>query len=158
MKVARVLSVVSLLLLASASFSVAAPGDGPSSVDATWAKAFKANDVEAAVACYAPDAILWMPEAPEAKGTAAIRDGYKGFFAANKVQDVSTKEIHRETTGNRSVSWGTFSMTVLPTGAAKPVTATGRYTEVTENRGGKWVYVVDHASEDPAPTANPAKK
>ena len=153
MKVARVLSLVSLLVIASASFSVAAPGDGPSSVDATWAKAFKANDVEAAVACYSPDAILWMPDAPEAKGTAAIRDGYKGFFAANKVQDVSTKEIHRETNGNRSVSWGTFSMTVLPAGAAKPVTATGRYTEVTENRGGKWVYVVDHASEDPAPAA-----
>jgi ketosteroid isomerase-like protein len=158
MKVIRVLSVVALLLVASASFSLAAPGDGPSSVDAAWANAFKANDLEATVACYAPDAILWLPEAPEFKGTAAIRDGYKGFFAANKVQDVSTKEFHRETTGNRSISWGTFSMTVLPNGAAKPVTETGRYTEVTENRGGKWVYVVDHASTDPAPAAAPAKK
>jgi len=161
MKFTRVLFAVSLFAIVSASASIcfAAPGaDGPASVDAAWAKAFKANDLEAVVACYAPDSVAWLPDTAQAKGTAAIREGYRAFFAENKVQDVSTTEMHRETIGNRSLSWGTFSMTILPKGAAAPVKGTGRYSEVVENRGGKWMYAFDHASMDPAPPAAPAKK
>ncbi len=66
---------------------------------------------------------------------------------------VGFRDMHHETMGNRTVSWGTFSMTLVPKALGKPVTATGRFTEVTEKRGGKWVYVVDHAPRDPMPAA-----
>ena len=50
----------------------AAPEPGTTAVETQWLKAIKANDLEAIVACYAPDAVLWGPGDPEARGTAAI--------------------------------------------------------------------------------------
>jgi hypothetical protein len=37
------------------------------------------------------------------------------------------------------------------------VTETGRYTEVAKRVGKKWVYTVDHASDDPAPAPAASK-
>ncbi len=154
MKLTRLLLLLPFLLMASAGLAApTTPAGGPASVDAAWAKAFKAMDLEAVMACYAPDAVAWLPDSPQAKGTQAIRESYRAFFAENTVQDVSTSEIRHETMGNRSVSWGTFSMRTLPKATGQPVTATGRFTEVTEKRNGRWVYVVDHGSMDPAPAA-----
>ncbi len=153
MKLTRVLLLPGLLIASVALAAPTTPADGPGSVDAAWAKAFKANDLEAVVACYAPDGVAWVPDSPQAKGTQAIRESFRVFFAENTVQDISISEMHHDSVANRSVSWGTYSMTIVPKATGKPVTATGRFTEVTEKRGGKWVYVVDHASMDPMPAA-----
>ena len=45
---------------------------GMQALDAAWVKAMKTNDVEAATACYAADAVMWFPDAPEARGAKAI--------------------------------------------------------------------------------------
>ncbi len=136
---------------ASASAAPAAP-EGVEAVDAAWMKAFKANDIEAVMACYAPDAVAWLPDSPEARGEKAIRETYRGLFAANTIQDVSASDVHYQTVGSRSVGWGRFVMTLVPKGGGKPVAAPGRFVEMAEKRNGRWVYVVDHASMDPAPT------
>lgn len=99
--------------------------------------------------------MAWLPDAPEAKGAPAIREGYRAFFAGNTVQDVTVSDTHYSTVGNRSIGWGRFSMTLVPKATGKAVVATGRFTDVAEKRGGKWLYTVDHASMDPAPA--PAK-
>lgn len=155
----KILFVLVLSLLAAGSgLAAPPPADGAAAVDAAWMKAFKANDIEGVMACYALDAVLWLPDAPGANGAAAIRETYRGFFAQNKVQDVAIVEPHYETVGSRSVAWGKFSMTLLPKGADKPVVATGRFTEISEKRNGRWVYSVDHASIDPPPATSPAAK
>ncbi len=157
MKRIRVLLVVPFLLVALRALAAPSP-QGGAGVDAAWMKAFKANDIEAVVACYAADAVAWLPDSPEAKGTQAIRENYRSFFAENTIQDVAIADNHYATVGNRSVAWGRFTMTFVPKATGKPVVATGRFTEVTEKRNGRWVYTVDHASMDPAPAAAAAPK
>ena len=77
----------------------AAAEDGAKQVDEAWLKAIKANDVNALVACYAPDAVMWLPDAPEAKGEAAIRATYAGLLAANTVVDASLQNAVYQTAG-----------------------------------------------------------
>ena len=149
------MSVVVLCLLVPPVFAAEAE-TGAKSVDAAWVKAIKANDLEGVLACYAPDAVVWMPDAPEASGAKAIRAAYEGFLGANTVQDVTMTDTHYQTSGNLSAGWGRFSMTLVPKAGGAPMTMTGRFTEAVERRGGSWVYVADHASAEPPP-APPAK-
>src|SRR5439155_14253636 len=46
---------------------------GARAVDEAWVKAMTGNDLNAVMACYSRDAVMWLPEAPEAKGHEAIR-------------------------------------------------------------------------------------
>jgi ketosteroid isomerase-like protein len=61
------------------------------------------------------------------------------------------------TSGNLAASSGTFSMTVTPKGGGAAQTMEGRYSSVAVRKGGKWMYVSDHASLPlPAPAEAPA--
>jgi ketosteroid isomerase-like protein len=131
-----------------------AAGSGTGQADGCWRKAFLVGDADAITKCYAPDAVLWFPGGPMAKGSKEIHDGYAGFFSANTVKDAAVKEMGSKTVGNDSVGWGTYTVTTTPKAGATTVTETGRYTEVAKRIGGKWVYVVDHASNDPPPSAS----
>lgn len=150
--VTRAWLIVPLLLFSSALVVHAA--DSPTKeVDAAWIKAMKANDVDAVVKCYAPDAIAALPGAPLARGDKAIRAVYEGLLSANTVTDVSISETAHRQTRNVATGWGTFSLTLTPKTGGGPTTMNGRYTVVVERRAGKWFYVVDHASAEPAPEA-----
>ncbi len=138
-----------LLLLLVPSMPILAQEAGVKATDAAWTKAMKANDLEAVVACYAPDAVAWLPDAPEAVGTAAIRAGYKNLLDANTVKDVVLTPINAKTTGDMSTGWGRFSMTMTPKAGGAAVTMKGRYLAAAQKQGGKWVYVVDQASAEP---------
>jgi uncharacterized protein (TIGR02246 family) len=122
---------------------------GAKALDAAWMKAMKANDVEAVMACYASDAVVWLPGSAEARGQTAIRAAYQGLFSANTVQDVAVSDTHYKTSGSLSAGWGHFSLTLAPRSGGTPVTMKGRFTEATERRHGRWVYIADHASADP---------
>lgn len=130
---------------------VLAQGDGVKATDAAWTRAMKANDLDAVVACYAPDAVVWLPDSPEAVGTAAIRAGYKNLLDANTVKDVVLMPVNAKTSGDMSTGWGHFSMTLAPKDGGAAVSMKGRYLAAAQKQGGKWVYVVDHASAEPAP-------
>ena len=146
-----ILGVATLAVASFGSRAVAAGEDGVQAVDAAWEKAVEANDLDAVMAYYAPDAVAWLPGSPELKGAEAIRQSYKDLFAANTIKDVSFSETHYTTVGERSVGWGRFSLSLVPKGSDRPVVALGRFTEVAERRGGRWIYVLDHASAEPAP-------
>ena len=73
--------------------------EGAKDVDAAWLKAVKANDVDAVVACYWPDAVMWLPDAPEARGEKAIRAAYAGLLGANTVVDASLTDAVYQTSG-----------------------------------------------------------
>jgi uncharacterized protein (TIGR02246 family) len=151
-----------LVLAATAAVAGAAPGpNGVESVDLAWKKAIIANDLEAVLACYAPDAVAWLPDSPEAKGATAIRESYKALLGANTIRDFMMSDTHYELHGDRAVGWGRFVLTLVPKtpADAKPVSIAGRFSEVAVKRDGRWVYLVDHASAEPPPAiAAPAKK
>lgn len=136
----------------------AAAQEGAKGVDAAWLKAIKANDVEAIVACYAPDAVLWLPGAPEARGTKAIRDVYAGLLSSSTVADVSILNATYETSGDLSAAWGNFTLTLQPKSGGSPTVLKGRFASASKKIGGKWAYVADLASDDPPPPAPPAPK
>ena len=112
--------------------------------DQAWTKAMKANDLDAIMALYAPDAVAYFPDG-DFKGKEAIRKSWTDFLAMFTVKD-ATSEGTYETTGNTSLGWGYWSITVVPKGGSEPMVLKGRATVVVKRIGGKWLYVVDHAS------------
>jgi len=153
---ARLVCTLALSILALPCAAADAPA-GPKSVDAAWVKAMKANDLEGVMKCYAPNAVVWFPGETEARGEKAIRELYTGFLGANRVQDVVLSDDHEEISGDVCGRWGHFQMTIVPKAGGAPVTMTGRFTEVLKKKGGRWVYVADHASDDPPPKTPPEK-
>ena len=122
----------------------------PGSSQACWQPAFEKGDADAVAKCYAPDAVLWLPGAPVMKGRDAIRAGYVDFFAASTIKAVKLTELGKASHGNEATSWGTFSVVTVSKKDGKETTELGRYTDVSRRIGGRWQYVVDHASDDPA--------
>lgn len=120
-------------------------------VDEGWRKAIITNDLNAIVALYGEDAVMWLPDAPEAKGREAIRKSYAGLLAANTVTDASFTNTHYQTSGNLSVGWGEFTLVLAPKAGGAPVSMAGYFSVIAKKEGDKWVYVVDHASALPAP-------
>ena len=144
--------VCGVTLLSAAAFAADA---GLPTVDAAWMKAMKANSLDAVLACYAPDAVMWFPEAPEARGTNAIREIYKAYFDTYTVTDATLSNTSYLTYGDVSTGWGNFVLTLKPKKGGETVVLKGRFTGVAKQNGGKWAYVSDHASATPAPP--PAK-
>jgi uncharacterized protein (TIGR02246 family) len=155
-RLAGALLLATLLVLAEAATLTAADLTGAEAVDTAWTKAMMAGDVNAVMACYASDAVLWFPGSAEARGEKAIRDLYTGFLSANTVTDVSIKNSHYDTVQNLSAGWANFSLTVQPKGGGAATSMHGRFIDVAKKIDGKWKYVADHASADPPPAEKPA--
>ena len=138
---------------------------GAQAADEALARAFKANDVEALAAVYAPDAVLFPPGAVAQRGRDAIRKGFTDFLAHYRITDFVATESHYETSGDLSSGWGLFTMTAVPrSGSGSPMRWEGRFSSVARRIGGKWLLVSDHASipmgappQAPRPVSNPAR-
>ena len=137
-------------LLLTVATPLAAAEHGAQVVDQAWVKAMKANDLEAVVALYAPDAVAYFPDG-DFKDKAAIRKSWTDFLATYTVKDCTTVGTY-DTTGDMSVGWGHWTLSMTPKAGGAPVTFTGRATVLAKKIGGKWLYVVDHASV-PLPAA-----
>jgi len=114
---------------------------------------FKAANADAVAACYAEDAIIWFPGGSMAKGRQAIRDGFAHFFTEVTVKDVALSPIGEETVGQTKVTWGTYTISHVDKATQAESVTRGRYTDVQKKIGGRWLYIVDHPSDDPPPTA-----
>jgi len=129
--------------------------DGLKGVDEAWIRAVKAGNVDAVVALYAPDAVLYPPDAMEARGTAAIRASYESMLGAVVVNEASIDSQY-QTSGDVSVGFGKATLTMTPKAGGSPQVMSVRVTAVARRIGGKWLYMVDHASV-PLPPPPPAK-
>jgi ketosteroid isomerase-like protein len=138
------------LVLGGSAF---AADTGVKAVDAAWGKAMMSNSVDAVMACYASDAIAWLPEQAEAKGTAAIRTAYQGLLNTVTIVSASLPETHYDNSGKIAVGWGRYNLTVIEKSSGQTNVWAGRFTELAERRNGRWVYILDHASPDPEPMA-----
>jgi uncharacterized protein (TIGR02246 family) len=147
--------VVATGILGMASMAAGATEFAPGSAQACWIDAFRAMDADAVAACYADDAVLWFPGGPMAKGRQAIHDGFAGYFAASTVKEMTIEEMGRESMGDALAAWGTWKLTVVDKQSGAERTMTGRYSDVSKKIDGKWLYVMDHPSDDPPPPPAP---
>jgi uncharacterized protein (TIGR02246 family) len=142
------------MLAASVLMALALPAlaaDAEASVQDCWKPAFLAADADAVAQCYAEDAVLFLPGAPKMEGREAIRAGYADFFAHFTIKSMTLAEAGHQAMGDHAASWGAFTLVTVSKEDGKETTEVGRYTDVSRKQGGRWVYVVDHASDDPPP-------
>jgi uncharacterized protein (TIGR02246 family) len=145
-----------VLFVSGALFAVSVFAQGIKDLDKAWVNAAKAGDVEALVKLYAPTAVTYMPDEMKAKGTPEIRESFKKFLGASTVREMTLTYDYSTTSGDLAVSSGNYSITVEPKGGGAAQTMEGRFTSVAERKGGKWMYVSDHASMPMAPPPPPA--
>ena len=148
---ARTLAALALLAAPAATLLAADQADYRDSVGAAWEKAFKANDLDAVSNLYASDAVAWFPDEVEHRGATAIRESYKEWFDGFTIMDAKLINSHHLGDTSHRTNWGNFTLTMKQKSDGKVITMTGRYTDIQEKRGGRWVYIVDHASADPPP-------
>jgi ketosteroid isomerase-like protein len=119
----------------------------------------KSNNADTVAACYAEDAILWFPGGPMAKGRTAIRDGFAGYMASMTIKDATLNQMGEAAMGDTRTTWGTYAMTLVDKASGKETVEHGRYVDVQKKIDGRWQYIVDHPSDEPAPVAaSPAAK
>jgi uncharacterized protein (TIGR02246 family) len=147
-KLTRLLVIV-FLVLSPTGAAFPAPADEASTVIDHWAAAYSANDADAVVKLYAPDAILLGTVSPIlSEGTEAIR----AYFArlpgsGNKVVIGERRTV---ALGDDAVlATGFYEFTRLQDG--NPVPTPARFTMVVVNRGGEWVILHHHSSMRPKP-------
>jgi uncharacterized protein (TIGR02246 family) len=140
-----------MCLLLGVAIAAAARGaeTGAAAVDARWAAAIKANDLEAVMACYAPDAVMWLPGAAEARGEKAIREFYQGLLSGNTVKDVAFSNTQYDTARDLATGCGDVTVTFTSKSGGPPAVMKARFTVIAKRRDGQWVYVTDHASSAP---------
>lgn len=137
-----------LCMCAIAAGAATAQETEPSAMDC-FLPAFESGDADAVAACYAEDGVIWFPGGPMAKGRAAIRDGFADFFAKSTIKDLSPTPLGSESMGDTMASWGTYTLSTVDKATGVETTVTGRYTDVSKKIDGRWLYVVDHPSDDP---------
>jgi uncharacterized protein (TIGR02246 family) len=129
-------------------------GDEGTSAGDCFTKGFKAADADAVAACYVEDGIIWFPGGSMARGRPAIRDGFAHFFSAMTIKDVALTDIgHVMGEGDTRTAWGTYEIRMVDKASGAEVLQRGRYTDVSKKVDGRWLYVVDHPSDDPPPPA-----
>jgi ketosteroid isomerase-like protein len=121
---------------------------------ASWMQSFNAGNAGAVVALYADDAALMPPNAPQARGIAAIKEALAKEIAGAKKAGVTlavgTDEVG--VTGDMAWHAGTY---VMKDKAGKAVEA-GKFLEAWERKNGKWRIVRDMWNSDAAPATGAA--
>jgi ketosteroid isomerase-like protein len=109
-----------------------------------------------------PDLVSYAPDAMEAVGWQAVKDGYAKSFAQMPGAKLELTQANYKVAGDMVIGYGKWKMTA-PTPDGQTSEAFGRYTDVKTSRDGKWVYLLDHASvpfappaATPPPSAEPA--
>ena len=122
-----------------------------------FGRACAAGDLAAVLAMYEDDAIaIWPGQGEEAEGKAAIGRMAGGLCSGKDPAPVLKSVTARPLAKDYIVTNGRWELSVK-TPDGKNAVAIIRTTEVLKETGGKWRYVVDHASVGlPPPPAAPA--
>jgi uncharacterized protein (TIGR02246 family) len=146
MKRALVLMAVSAALAQPLLARTGAQVHGVEALAEAAAKAFEANDPDALAELYAADAVMYPPGTMQQRGRAAIRQGFADLVAQYRVTAFTMSETSYDTSGDVSVGWGRFAISMAPRAGGPAVTREGRFTSVARRVEGKWLIVSSHAS------------
>ncbi len=145
----RIGATVLLTAVAGWGVGTAIAAEPAPSASECFLPALKAGDADAVAACYAEDAVMWFPGGPMAKGRAAIRDGFAGYFEANTIKDATLTAMGEEAMGDTKAAWGRYAIQLVNKATGVESIENGRYTEISKRIDGHWLYIVDHPSDDP---------
>ncbi|MBJ7573826.1 nuclear transport factor 2 family protein [Luteimonas sp. MC1828] len=148
--------VTGLLLCGFLAASGAVLAADPPPAGQCFVAAMKAGDADAVAACYVEDGIIWFPGGPMAQGRPAIRDGFAHYFSEHEIKDASLSQMGESASDDTRTAWGTYAITAVHKATQTASVETGRYVDLQKLVDGKWLYVVDHPSGDPAPVADDA--
>jgi ketosteroid isomerase-like protein len=128
---------------------------------ASWMQSFNSGNAGGVVALYADDAVLMPPNAPQARGVAAIKEAIAKEIAGAKkgglTLSVGTEEVG--IAGDMAWHAGTY----FAKDKGGKVVDAGKFLEAWEKKNGKWRMVRDMWNSDgalaaPAATATPAQE
>lgn len=127
---------------------VAAVREAIDASGAAWETAALAGDAAALTALYTEDAIVMPPNALKSVGSAAIQTGFTEMLgvAPFTAIDIVTEGVEVSASGDMAWAHGTYTST--NTVAGEPYEDTGKWANVSENRDGQWLMVVDIWNSD----------
>jgi len=129
-------------------------------LDAKWAKAAAAKDVEQTIAFYSDDAIVFPPNATSAATKEAIRNGWKEMLGSPGVI-ISWNPTKVQVGRAGEMAWvsGTYELT-MNDASGNPTNDRGKYLEVWEKQtDGNWKCRADMWNSDlTASASTPAKQ
>ena len=134
-----------LLMMLPALATAGVTEDANAAID-RWSAAYTANDVEALVRSYWPDAILLGTKSPVISTGA---DAIKKYFTDLKLQGSGNKNVIQERHAiliddNAVLVTGFYEFTRMQEG--KPVPGPSRFTMLVTKRGGEWRIAHHHSS------------
>ena len=123
-------------------------------LDAQWAKAAAAKDVERTIGYYSDDAIVLPPNATSAATQETIRNVWKDMLASPGLA-ITWKPTIVQLTKSGDMGWvsGTYELT-MNDASGKPINDRGKYLEVWEKQSdGNWKCRADMWNSDLAASA-----
>ena len=123
-------------------------------LDAQWAKAAAAKDVERTIGYYSDDAIVLPPNATSAATQETIRNVWKDMLASPGLA-ITWKPTTVQLTKSGDMGWvsGTYELT-MNDASGKPINDRGKYLEVWEKQSdGNWKCRADMWNSDLAASA-----
>ena len=123
-------------------------------LDAKWAKAAAAKDIEQTVAYYSDDAIVLPPNATSAGTKETVRNVWKEMFASPGLV-ITWKPTKVQLAKSGDMGWvsGTYELT-MNDASGKPIDDRGKYLEVWEKQSdGNWKCRADMWNSDLAASA-----
>ena len=123
-------------------------------LDAQWAKAAAAKDIERTTAYYSDDAIVLPPNATSATSKESIRNAWKDMLASpGLVITWEPKKVKLGKSGEMAWVSGTYELT-MNDASGKPINDRGKYLEVWEKQSdGNWKCAADMWNSDLAASA-----
>ena len=160
-----------LLVVTLAAFSACAPAPASTVVDTaadevklkadalSWFEFYNKGDADGVANLYAEDALLMPPNAPAAKGRAAIRAFIAADIATTKAAGLTLRAASVTGVGvNGESGWVSGTFVVLD--ASGKTVDTGKYMSLHRKSNGAWPYTYDIWNSDtalPAPPPPPTK-
>lgn len=134
------------LMLAIPAAAIAGPLQDANAAIDRFSAAYTANDVDAVVASYWPDAILLGTKSPIISVGA---DAIRSYFTALKLQGSGNRNVIQERHSivlddNAVVVTGFYEFTHMKDG--QPVPAPSRFTMLVTRRNGEWRIAHHHSS------------
>ncbi len=144
-------------LAAAPSFAQGDPA--VAKVRAAYEKAANAQDAAAAAKLYAPDGVEMAPNAPAAKGRAAIEALHKAFAAEWMQHGMTLTSTETKVSGDIAYDTGTYKQQLMSKKSGGMMDDKGKYVVLLKkDPSGAWVITHAIYNSDIPPPAAPAKK